>query len=55
MLLDFKKIQGLLRAAPPDKDRVLAILEKAGNAKGLDLEEAAALLNSDDRALMEDV
>lgn len=48
-------IQGLIEGPAPSSGAVFSMLEKAGNGKGLLLEEAATLLNVTDPALLGEI
>ncbi|MDP2689008.1 MAG: [FeFe] hydrogenase H-cluster radical SAM maturase HydG [Deltaproteobacteria bacterium] len=55
MIIDTGRIEDILKAARAEEGRVRATLEKAGEAKGLSIEEAACLLDIDGPALTEEL
>lgn len=49
MIVDTQKIEAILKEAAPTEERVLSVLEKAGEGKGLCLEDASVLLSVEDK------
>lgn len=55
MQIDEKKIEQLLGLPAPAEDEVSSVLDRAGALKGLTIDEAAVLLNTNDPRLLEEI